>query len=56
MLLYVKCVVAYGGIIIATDQTLKNVFLRLAVRWDNRSEAWFKAFCILVRPHTQTQR
>ena len=42
-------IVAYGGIITATDQTLKiSFFLRLSVRWDNRSEMWFKTFCTLV--------
>jgi len=41
-------VVSKGGIITATDRMLKikKKFLRLPVRWDDRSETWFKMFCI----------
>jgi len=46
-----ECVVAQGGIITETDRTLK-LFLCLPVRWDDRSESWFKTFCILIRFQT----
>jgi len=47
-------VVAQGGIITATDQMLniKNFFLHLPVRWDDRSETWFKTLCMLIRSQT----
>jgi len=46
-------VVAYGGIITATDRTPKICifFPCLPVIWDDRSETWFKVFCILIRSH-----
>ena len=28
------------------------IFLHLSVRWDDRSETWFKTFCILIRFQT----
>ena len=31
----------------ATDRMLKNFFLHLPVKWDNRSEMWFKTLCTL---------
>jgi len=47
-------VAASGRIITSTDRTLKifNFFLRLQVRWDDRSETCFKTFCILIRSQT----
>ena len=45
-------------IITTTDRKHKNKgrhveYLRLPVRWDNRSETWFQTFCILIRSQTK---
>jgi len=40
-------VTADSGITTATERTLKikKKFLRMPVRWDDRSQMWFKTFC-----------
>jgi len=45
------------NVVVATDRTLKIIifFLHLPVRWDDRSEIWFKTFRILIRLWCQTK-
>jgi len=51
-------VIAQGGIITTTDAENTEItagmreFLRLPVRWGDRSETWFKMFCILTMART----
>ena len=37
------------------DQIVKKICC-LPVRWDDRSETWFKTFCILIRSQTKVFR
>jgi len=51
-------VIAQGCIITTTDPENTEItagmreFLRLPVRWGDRSETWFKMFCILIMART----